>query len=253
MKRFYSQGEKMASEICDTNEPPNCQPQYLGAFPLPFANVYGMCNNYSSAAFMESESNECTQIVDLVTDCETMLNPQFYTTRVKVFGGQAQSSANPSLTVSEVYKLTTNAKVNEYISTGSTTVAPSVFNSGSTSCSNVLKEIAYTVNVSEVIPGPSDTISKHPYLKVDSISALVVVQDTPVTATVDAAGKAMAAVQQRFAIKFVKQGESSEIVSGKSGNPGYIDGLPLLLGKKDASTGAVSMNEEGFRVRGGDS
>jgi len=42
-------------------------------------------------------------------------------------------------------------------------------------------------------------------------------------------------------------------VSGKSGNPGYIDGLPLLVGKKDKATGAVVMVEEGFRLRGGDS
>ena len=50
----------MYSEICETTDKTNCKPQYLGTFPLPFANVYGMCNNYSSAAFMESETNECT-------------------------------------------------------------------------------------------------------------------------------------------------------------------------------------------------
>lgn len=81
----------------------------MGAFPLPFANVYGMCNNYSSAAFMESESNECTQIVDLVADCAIILNPEFYTTLIKVFGGQAQGSSNPPLNIKEVYKLTRNA------------------------------------------------------------------------------------------------------------------------------------------------
>ncbi len=62
----------------------------------------------------------------------------------------------------------------------------------------------------------------------------------------------MASVQQRFSIKFVKQGESTQIVTGKSGNPGYIDGLPLLVGKADA-TKAVAVAEEGFVVRGGDS
>jgi len=62
----------------------------------------------------------------------------------------------------------------------------------------------------------------------------------------------MVSVQQRFSIKFEKRGQTSEVVGGKSGNPGYIDGLPLLVGKKDATTSAVSVSEDGFRIRGGD-
>ena len=50
----------MYSKICETDALTECRERYLGTFPLPFANVYGMCNNYSSAHFMESESNECT-------------------------------------------------------------------------------------------------------------------------------------------------------------------------------------------------
>lgn len=95
----------MKSEICDDDTLANCKPQYLGAFPLPFASVLGSCNNYSSAVFMESETNECTQIVDLKTECESTLNPQFYTTRVKILGGQAAGSDIPEFTVTEVYEL----------------------------------------------------------------------------------------------------------------------------------------------------
>ena len=57
---YYKLGDKMRSAICDTNDPPECTSQYAEAFPLPNANIYGMCNNYSSAAFMESVTNECT-------------------------------------------------------------------------------------------------------------------------------------------------------------------------------------------------
>ena len=253
-KTYYAQGERMYSEICTSSDLTDCKPQYLNAFPLPFANVYGMCNNYSSAAFMESESNECTQIVDLVSDCEITLNPEFYTTRVKVSAGQAQSSDNPPMTITSVYKLTknsSNSSLIEYTDTGSTAITASVFNDSQTSCSNVLKEIAYTVKVSEVKPSGNDTTK--PYLKIDSIEALVVLQDEPVTAVRDDEGKAMVSVQQRFSITFEKMGTSGELVGGKSGNPGYIDGLPMLLGKKDQSSGAVSITEDGFRVRGGDS
>ena len=73
------------------------------------------------------------------------------------------------------------------------------------------------------------------------------------TATKNAdTGKAMASVHQKFSIKFVKKGsDENGIVQGTSGSPGYIDGLPLLIGKADAS-GATQIYEDGFRLSGGD-
>lgn len=65
-------------------------------------------------------------------------------------------------------------------------------------------------------------------------------------------GKAMASVHQKFSIKFVKKGDVDQVVQGKSGNPGYIDGLPVLIGRKDAASGAMQLYEDGFRIRGGD-
>ena len=41
-------------------DPTSCTSQYLDAFPVPHPNIYGMCNNYASAGFMESETNDCT-------------------------------------------------------------------------------------------------------------------------------------------------------------------------------------------------
>ena len=88
-KEFYQLGETMKSRICIADE---CTSHYLDAFPIPYPNIYGMCNNYSSAAFMESESNDCTQIVDLITDCETTLNTQYFTEYLNVLAGGAPSS-----------------------------------------------------------------------------------------------------------------------------------------------------------------
>ena len=79
------------------------------------------------------------------------------------------------MTITSVYKLTknsSNSSLIEYTDTGSTAITASVFNDSQTSCSNVLKEIAYTVKVSEVKPSGNDTTK--PYLKIDSIEALVV-------------------------------------------------------------------------------
>ena len=41
------------------------------------------------------------------------------------------------------------------------------------------------------------------------------------------------------------------MIQGTSGSPGYIDGLPLLIGKADTS-GATQIYEDGFRLSGGD-
>ena len=50
----------------------------------------------------------------------------------------------------------------------------------------------------------------------------------------------------------MKKGTDADgIVQGTSGSPGYIDGLPLLIGKADAS-GATQIYEDGFRLSGGD-
>ena len=62
----------------------------------------------------------------------------------------------------------------------------------------------------------------------------------------------MTSVHQKFSIKFMKKGEDTDgIIQGTSGSPGYIDGLPLLIGKGDAS-GATQIYEDGFRLSGGD-
>jgi Protein of unknown function (DUF1619) len=57
-----------------------------------------------------------------------------------------------------------------------------------------------------------------------------------------------ASVSQRYSIKF----ETSSAQQGqmRSGNPGYISGLPLLVGKK--LDNAIEAYEKGFMLRGAD-
>jgi len=80
----------------------------MDAFPIPQPNIYGMCNNYSSASFMKSETNECTQIVDIVSECTSTLNPEFYSSKILVFAGQSRSSDKLPITINNVYKLNKN-------------------------------------------------------------------------------------------------------------------------------------------------
>ena len=138
--------------------------------------------------------------------------------------------------MNKVYKLKQNASnpnLYEYEDLGATAPKTTLDDSNrpTLKCSNVLKEIAYTVTVSEK---PADNIvSKTAYLSVDKVEADIVMQETPVEAQLNAStGKAMASIHQMFSIKFVKKGNGSVPVQGTSGNPGYIDGLPLLIGTK---------------------
>ena len=52
---------------------------------------------------MESEANDCTQIVDLITDCETTLNANYYTEYLRVLEGQALSSNQQTVQVQSAY------------------------------------------------------------------------------------------------------------------------------------------------------
>ena len=154
-KKFYNLGDKMYSQICITNS--DCKSQFGDAFPIPQPNIYGMCNNYASASFMKSETNECTQIVDLVSECESTLNPEFYSSKIKVFAGQSDSSDLIPVTINNVYRLSKiagSSSLVEYVLLTNKSVpatkltGPASATDSTYTCSNVLKEIAYTVQVS---------------------------------------------------------------------------------------------------------
>ena len=190
----------MRSRICIAGK---CTSQYLGVFPMPLANVYGMCNNYSAASFMESESNDCTQIVDLETECDTTLNPLFWTEYLNIYYGRTLSSEYKPVTVNTIFKLVQNAQfpdVYEYVQV-SGAVGPSVLDASTSTrkCTNFLKEIAYTVEVEEK-PAEAD-ISKTAYLNIKSISADIVIEDDAISQPIDTeTGKAMNSVHQKFSI-----------------------------------------------------
>ena len=80
------------------------------------------------------------------------------------------------------------------------------------------------------------------------VLADVVIYDSPLTQPVDS--KEPFLVPQSHSITFVNN-QSFE-TQGLSGNPGYIDGLPLLVAQNDVDTGAKNLYQNGYEVRGGD-
>ena len=60
-------------------------------------------------------------------------------------------------------------------------------------------------------------------------------------------------MQQNYSLQFVEQGKIGK-TAGLSGNPGYIVGLPLMLGKNstEADFGAKLVYQNGFVGTGAD-
>ena len=113
------------------------------------------------------------------------------------------------------------------------------------SCQNALREISYTVQLE---PKPKDNISKVPYYSIVSISADVVVQKA-VTASQGDKGL----IAQTYNVNFLTQTDE-KLLQAKSGNPGYLDGYPLLAGfYSTENDGAISTFDKGFKIMGADS
>lgn len=98
----------------------------------------------------------------------------------------------------------------------------------------------YTVSVS---PQPAKDSYSNPYFKIDSVSALVVVTANNITTL---CGE-KTSIQQKYNIEFVS---SNSQIQHRSGNPGYIRGYPLLLGKVNTPPGGMLVYNEGFQLKG---
>jgi hypothetical protein len=62
--------------------------QYNNGFPFPKPDLNGKCNMFNSAHFMMGDKSKCTQMVDLETECTTLLNPDYYVNKLWYYLGQ---------------------------------------------------------------------------------------------------------------------------------------------------------------------
>ena len=82
-----------------------------------------------------------------------------------------------------------------------------------------------------------------------------VIQPQPLT-QVGCGKNGPAQVEQSYNIEFftTPRNSTEQVVQSRSGNPGYITGLPLLIGQPDpANEGAKLVYQNGFQVSGVDS
>ena len=236
-RRYYDLGETIKTEVKEGTD----QSQ-KDLFIIPSPNVYGECNNFHQARFMEGEETECAQIItDLEQQCSTTLNPTFYTSNIDVHRGKAASDPLAVDVAEEggIYRFIADESNNRFEyseiaeSGGRLALQDSEFvtESGSKTCKGALKEIEYTFTVeikkcdgSEEVSDACDT-NESAHLEIVKVAARVVIADI-----VQPAGDTSKLhVQQKFSLEFSEEDASV----GLSGNPGYIVGLPLLLGKSD--------------------
>ena len=63
--------------------------QWGDGFPLPKPDTFGICNNFKSAHFFMDDQSACAQMVNLATDCENVLNAEFFSTSLSFLKGQS--------------------------------------------------------------------------------------------------------------------------------------------------------------------
>lgn len=78
--------------------------QYKDGFPMPKPDSFGICNNFDSAHFMQDDESSCTQLVDLQTECESVLNAEFYSSKLKYYPGKgAAGSSRRTVNTGKIY------------------------------------------------------------------------------------------------------------------------------------------------------
>jgi hypothetical protein len=173
------------------------------------------------------------------SDCETLLNAEYYTSKIGVFAGIDGVLANlNSIETTEVWTYDPATQVYAKQASSAVLAAKAAEANGKCSCENALKEVEYNI----VLEYNKDKDKNHYIIDGKSakpkITARVVVYSDKKEAKCDS----YLGVQQKFKINFKT---TSEFVQRRSGNPGYMDGFPILIGTTAAGA-PVDSYVDGF-------
>lgn len=219
----------------------NQRAQYADAFPFPRADSFGNCNNFASAFFMHDDESSCLQMAKLTApgappslggkappsqDCETLLNAEYYTSKMGIFPGIGGFLADlNSIESIDVWTYDPATQVYTKAASSASLAAKAAKTGDTCSCENALKEVEYNI----VLQYDKDKkqYSINSKSKDSKITARVVVYKGKKEAKCDS----YLGVQQKFKINFQTK---AGVVQRRSGNPGYMDGFPILIGTKEA-------------------
>jgi Protein of unknown function (DUF1619) len=194
-------------------------------FPLP--NSFGLCDQVLTVKFLQDvNSTTCARYTTLNT-CDTNLNGNSFTSLTFYSEGTTNTV---SVTAGTIWVVTDSTKA---VSTATTTFQAAAKSVSGTSCTctNLLKEIHYTVYTS----GST---------KITSITADVVYLNLAAATCTNTVR-----FDQTYSITF-KDSQYSRV---QSGSPGYQKGLKLLAGAVSTTTpNFINANEGGFELYGAD-
>jgi hypothetical protein len=161
-KLYYNIGDQMRSQIevpgDGSNPVPTYQSQYFDILPIPRANLYGVCNNYFGAYFLESVDSTCSQAVNLQEQCETILNPIYFTENLKVLAGEAKNSDQITVEIQDIYDIDLDTlKYSEVDQTAVGFTLGSVWDTNANTCVNFLKEVKYTMVTTNAVQAVATT------------------------------------------------------------------------------------------------
>jgi hypothetical protein len=231
----YKIGDKMKTSITDIE---NLKSQYKDGFPLPKPDSFGICNNYDSAHFMKDDETSCKQVISMTeTECTSVLNAEYYATKLKYYMGKSASFSDQlPIEIGDIYFYDDQTSEFPTITKQAegTSITSSFAGSGECTCSNYLKEVHYDVILSST-ESTAIGSDEEKYFAPTKITANVILDSNPVTGTCDE----KIGVNQKFSITFSSVADG-ETYQKKSGNPGYLDGLPVKLGYNQNSVDCSS-------------
>ena len=196
-------------------------------FKMPLPNSYGLCEDVRSIKFFENvNSTRCTRQTTY-DSCDITLNSAKYTSDLTFY---SVTGSTIPVTVGTVWVVTDSDKSVDATQTAFQTTEKVVATTDCT-CSKVLKEVHYTA----ITTGGTE---------ITSITADVVYVDLAAQTCTNVLN-----FEQIYSFTF----KESEYSRSQSGSPGYVNGLPVLLGKPNTvDTNFIDANENGFQLYGAD-
>ncbi|XP_036934079.1 tectonic-1 [Acanthopagrus latus] len=181
-----------------------------GVFWLPAPTVTADCVDTSPAAFLQDQSNRCTRDVVLEQDCSTLLALSIDTyTNIQVIAGKNKVADVVPVQVSSVILQSVDGTQTELQISDGENLNPLLLNR--TLCANVVLKVVYVMTY-------------NPAGEIVNVTVSVVLGFV---------SEAAVPLEQEFLVTFVQEGEE-EVAVHYSGNPGYVDGLPLVSGTRSA-------------------
>eukprot|EP00761_Pharyngomonas_kirbyi_P014835 gb/GECH01014865.1/.p1 GENE.gb/GECH01014865.1/~~gb/GECH01014865.1/.p1 ORF type:complete len:622 (+),score=104.50 gb/GECH01014865.1/:1-1866(+) len=206
--------------------------RFGGFFRIPKMVVSGFCSDFAKAQFGRSSEGSCYRSwgTDPSKTCETSLNIDYYLRNV--FLGSRGDLRERSIGLSEYVPISASS-IKKYNQDNSefnelTELPSTEFDSISSSCENAIQRVRYIV--------------RYESGRIISASADVTIKDVDMDSN--------KFLEQEFSLDFIEGNGEYRL---RSGNPGYISGLPVLGGVLVENEGeqAIAESKSGLTVPSG--